>query len=168
MIMDSPMVRIALYQPDIPQNAGATMRLCSCLGLGLDIIEPCGFIMNDKKLRRSGMDYIDNLNLQKHSSWEKFMQKYCGHQRILLLTTKSSVPYTDFTFRSDDILLAGRESAGVSEEVHNQCDERLYIPMPGGGRSLNVVNSLAIVAGEALRQTMKGEDVANTVIRTTQ
>lgn len=148
-----PMLRIALFQPDIPQNTGAAMRLCSCLGLGMDIIEPCGFVLDDRKLRRSGMDYIDSLALTRHRSWEKFLDMYRGRQRIVLLTTKADAAYTDFSFAPTNILLAGRESAGVPENVHNIADARITIPMPGGGRSLNIVNSLAMVAGEALRQT---------------
>ncbi len=147
------MLRIALYQPDIPQNAGATMRLCACLGMGLDIIEPCGFVMDDRKIRRSGMDYIAGLALTKHRSWGAFLDLYQDTNRIVLLTTKTNTAYTDFTFKPGDILLAGRESAGVPDDVHNAAHARVTIPMPGGGRSLNVVNSLAMVAGEALRQT---------------
>lgn len=147
------MPRIALYQPDIPQNAGAAMRLCACLAMGMDIIEPCGFIMDDRKIRRSGMDYVEGLALQKHRSWQAFLDFYQGRQRIILLTTKSETAYTDVAFKPGDILLAGRESAGVPDDVHNAADLRITIPMPGGGRSLNVVNSLAMVAGEALRQT---------------
>lgn len=147
------MLRLALYQPDIPQNTGAAMRLCACLGIGMDIIEPCGFVLDDKKIRRSGMDYIAQLALEKHRNWEAFLDKYQGHRRLVLLTTKGSTPYTAFDFRPDDILLAGRESSGVPDEVHNAAQARIIIPMPGGGRSLNVVNSLAMVTGEALRQT---------------
>ncbi|MCB9996467.1 MAG: tRNA (cytidine(34)-2'-O)-methyltransferase [Rhodospirillales bacterium] len=147
------MLRIALYQPDIPQNTGATMRLCACLGMGLDIIEPCGFVLDDKKIRRSGMDYINSLALARHTSWRHFLDLHQGKQRLVLLTTKAEESFTDFEFRPDDILLAGRESAGVPDDVHNAADARILIPMPGGGRSLNVVNSLAMVAGEALRQT---------------
>lgn len=151
--INAPMIRVALYQPDIPQNTGAAMRLCACLGMGLDIIEPCGFVLDDKKIRRSGMDYVQNLELVRHQSWERFLETYQGKRRIVLLTTKADGPYTDFTFAPDDILLAGRESAGTPEDVHAAADARITIPMPGGGRSLNVVNSLAMVSGEALRQT---------------
>ena len=147
------MLRIALYQPDIPQNTGATMRLCACMGLGMDIIEPCGFLLDDKKIRRSGMDYRNHIAPVRHRSWHNFLDLYRGKNRIVLLTTKAVAPYTTFSFKPDDILLAGQESAGVPEDVHETADARITIPMPGGGRSLNVVNSLAMVAGEALRQT---------------
>lgn len=147
------MLRLALYQPDIPQNTGAAMRLCACLGTGLDIIEPCGFVLDDRKIRRSGMDYIENTDIQRHTSWDRFLDVYQGKRRIILLTTKTETAYTAFTFRPDDILLAGRESAGVPDDVHNTADGRITIPMPGGGRSLNVINASAMVLGEALRQT---------------
>lgn len=147
------MIRVALYQPNIPQNTGAAMRLCACLGFGLDIIEPCGFVLDDRKIRRSGMDYIDNLVLTRHRCWREFLDLYQGRRRIVLLTTKAAQAYTDFAFRPDDILLAGQESAGVPGDVHEAADARLTIPMPGGGRSLNVVNALAMVSGEAVRQT---------------
>ena len=147
------MIRIALYQPDIPQNTGAAMRLTSCLGIGLDIIEPCGFVLDDKKLRRSAMDYIEELDLKRHKSWDSFFNTYNGKNRLVLLSTKAEMTYVNFSFKSGDILLAGRESAGVPDSVHEQVGERITIPMPGGGRSLNVINSLAMVTGEALRQT---------------
>lgn len=147
------MLRIALYQPDIPQNTGAAMRLCACMGMGLDIIEPCGFVLDDKKIRRSGMDYIKNLDMVRHGSWQRFLDTYKDKRRIVLLTTKAETPYTAFTFMDDDILLAGQESAGAPDDVHERANERLTIPMPGGGRSLNVVNALAMVSGEARRQT---------------
>ena len=146
-------MRIALYQPDIPQNTGAAMRLCACMNIGLDIIEPCGFLLDDRKLKRSGMDYIKDTDVIRHISWNKFMDCYKGKNRIILLTTKTSEPYTGFTFMPDDILLAGRESAGVPDDVHKAADAAITIPMPGGGRSLNVVNALSMVTGEALRQT---------------
>jgi tRNA (cytidine/uridine-2'-O-)-methyltransferase len=146
-------MRIALYQPDIPQNCGATMRLCSCLGLELDIIEPCGFLLDNRKLKRSGMDYIGNIKPVRHSSWNRFLDTYQGKARIILLTTKADMVYTRFKFERDDILLAGQESAGVPDHVLGDIDQALTIPMPGNGRSLNVVNALSMVAGEALRQT---------------
>jgi tRNA (cytidine/uridine-2'-O-)-methyltransferase len=147
-------MRIALYQPDIPQNTGAAMRLCACLGLGLDIIEPCGFLWDEKKIHRAAMDYIKHLEYERHASWDNFVGN-TGKSRIILLTTKGSVQYTEFHFHSDDILLAGRESAGVPESVHEYANARIYIPMREGMRALNVVNSLAMVAGEALRQTIQ-------------
>ena len=145
------MIALALYQPDIPQNVGAAIRLCACLGCGLHIIEPCGFPWDVRKIRQSAMDYYDAARLERHGSWEKFREQRRG--RLVLLTTKGAVPYTDFTFQPDDILVAGRESAGVPEDVHNAADARLLIPMRPGFRSLNVINAAAMVLGEALRQT---------------
>ena len=145
-------MRIALFQPDIPQNTGATMRLCACMGLALDIIEPCGFILDNRKLRRSGMDYVKNVDVLKHSSWDRFLECYKNKKRIILLTTQSKTLYTEFAFEENDILLAGRESAGVTQDVINSVDDAITIPMPGDGRSLNVVNALAMVTGEAIRQ----------------
>lgn len=147
------MLRIALYQPDIPQNTGAALRLCACMGTGMDIIEPCGFLWQDKKIKRSGMDYIDSVDLIRHPSWEAFRKEYHGTRRIVLLTTKAGMPYTDFSFEKDDIIMAGRESAGVPDDVHDAVEARLIIPMKEGQRSLNVVNAVAMVLGEAIRQT---------------
>lgn len=144
-------MRLALYEPDIPQNTGTMMRLCACLGVPMDIIEPCGFILNDKNLRRAGMDYLSFLDLQRHASWESFHAQKQG--RLVLLTTKSSQSYLDFTFQPGDILIAGRESAGVPDDVHTACDSRITIPMATGARSINVALSCAMVLGEALRQT---------------
>ena len=144
-------MRLALYQPDIPQNAGAAMRLCACLGVGMDVIEPCGFLWDDKKIKRSAMDYIAGLDLTRHSSWEAFLAARTGN-RLVLLTTRGDLPYTDFTFATGDILLTGRESAGVPEDVHDRADARVIIPMQPGMRSLNVINAAAMVLGEALRQ----------------
>lgn len=145
------MINLALYQPDIPQNVGAAMRLCACLGLPLDIIEPCGFPFDEGKIRRSGMDYIDHVALKRHMSWPSFREASAG-RRVILLTTKTTASYLDFSFRSGDILLAGRESAGVPDEVHDACDARITIPMASGMRSINVVNACAMVCGEAIRQ----------------
>lgn len=145
-------MRLALYQPDIPQNAGAAMRLCACLGVGMDVIEPCGFLWDDKKIKRSAMDYIAGLDLARHSGWESFLSARPGH-RLVLLTTRGDLPYTAFTFAPGDILLTGRESAGVPDDVHGRADARLIIPMQPGMRSLNVINAAAMVLGEALRQT---------------
>lgn len=144
---------LALYQPDIPQNVGAAMRLCACLGAGLEIIEPCGFIWDDRKIRQSAMDYYDVCGLVRHSSWEKFRDLYKGKRRLVLLTTKTAEAYTGFAFTPGDVLLMGRESAGVPEDVHAAADARLTIPMQPGLRSLNVVNAAAMVMGEFLRQT---------------
>ena len=144
-------MRLALYEPDIPQNTGTLMRLAACFNLPVDIIEPCGFIFNDQKMRRAGMDYLDIVDYTRHDSWEKFYARRQG--RIVLLTTKGSEPYQKFTFRNDDILLLGRESAGVPDFVHQAADARLRIPMRPETRSINVADSGAIVLGEALRQT---------------
>ncbi len=133
------------------------MRLCACLGLGLDIIEPCGFPWDDTKIRRSAMDYIDAVKLTRHDSWDKFQSAYPGQRRVLM-TTKAAVPYTDFKFQNGDILIAGRESAGVPDDVHNAADGRIFIPMAPGMRSLNVINSAAMIAGEALRQINTGDN----------
>lgn len=145
-------LRLALYQPDMPQNTGAMMRLGACLGVALDIIDPCGFVWDDKKLRRVAMDYIDHLHYARHRDWESFLDQV-GPRRIVLLTTKGATPYTDFVFRPDDVLMVGRESAGVPDAVHDRADGRVIIPMAPGLRSLNVALSAAMVLGEALRQT---------------
>ncbi len=146
-------MKIALYQPDIPQNVGAMMRLCACMGVGLEVIEPCGFVWDEKKIRKSAMDYYDHIDLRRYNSWDNFYSGRAGKQRIILMSTKSSDPYADFCFREDDILLAGRESAGVPDEVHACADARIFIPMRAGFRSLNVVNATSMILGEALRQT---------------
>jgi len=146
------MIEIALYQPDIPQNVGAAIRLCACLGVRLHIIEPCGFPFNDKKIKQSGMDYLDQVELIRHNSWQSFTSNAEG-KRLILMTTKSSEPYTNFTFKDGDILIAGRESSGVPEDVHEVVDHRLLIPMTGKARSLNIINATAMITGEALRQT---------------
>jgi tRNA (cytidine/uridine-2'-O-)-methyltransferase len=147
-------MRIALYQPDMPQNAAALIRLAACLGLSVEVIEPCGFLWDDRRLRRVGMDYLDRVALRRHRSWEAFRtaEGLAGARR-LLLTTAADQPYTAFAFRPDDVLILGRESAGVPEAVHADVNARLGIPMAAGARSLNVVVAAAMVAGEALRQT---------------
>ena len=147
-------MKIALYQPDIPQNLGAMMRLCACTGTSLDIIEPCGFLWNERKIKQSAMDYYNKANITRHNNWDNFLvlqQK--RHQRIILMTTKSSTPYYNFEFRDSDILLAGRESAGVPDDVHSAMDGRVCIPMDGDFRSLNIVNATSMILGEAIRQT---------------
>lgn len=144
-------MRIALYQPDIPQNLGAMMRLCACMDTGLDIIEPCGFLWNERKIRQSAMDYFDHIAPVRHESWDAF--KIATQGRIVLMTTKAAQSYLDFDFREDDILLAGRESAGVPDHVHKSADGRICIPMHADFRSLNIVNATAMILGEALRQT---------------
>lgn len=145
-------MRLALYEPDIPQNTGTIMRLCACLGVPLDIIEPCGFMLSDKNLKRAGMDYLEHLDMTKHASWNAFQAAMQG-KRVVLMTTKTSDTYLDFSFGKDDILLAGRESAGVPDDVHAACSSRVTIPMAGGLRSLNVAIASAMVLAEALRQT---------------
>lgn len=144
-------MRLALYEPDIPQNAGTLMRLCACLNLPMDIIEPCGFVLSDKNLRRAGMDYLDLLDLTRHDSWAAFCTYHAG-KRIVLMTTKADATFLDFRFEKDDILLAGRESAGVPEHVHAACS-RIRIPVTAETRSLNVAIASAMVLTEALRQT---------------
>ena len=147
-------MRIALYQPDIPGNAGAVMRTAACLGVGVDIIGPSGFAVSDRKLRRAGMDYLDRVDLADHQSWDAFRERQAGNGgRLVLLTTKAERSYLQFTFRADDILLLGRESAGVPEEVHDAAEHAIKVPMVPGMRSLNVAQALAMVLGEALRQT---------------
>ncbi len=147
-------MRIALYQPDIPQNTGTILRLAACMGIGVDIIEPCGFVLDDKRMRRAGMDYLHRVDLVRHNSWDSYMEaKKDQGGRLLLLSTKAAHLYTDFTYKKDDTLLLGRESEGVPANVHDRADERLIIPMAEGMRSLNVAISGAMVLGEALRQT---------------
>ncbi|HQX27424.1 MAG TPA: tRNA (cytidine(34)-2'-O)-methyltransferase [Alphaproteobacteria bacterium] len=146
---------IAMYQPDIPQNVGAMMRLAACTGVELHIIEPCGFPWDERKIRQSGMDYVDNMDYTRHESWAKFRENTAG-RRLVLLTTKGAEPYYNFEFQDGDIILAGRESAGVPDEVHNAAHARLLIPMAGSARSLNVVNATSMVLGEALRQANGG------------
>ncbi len=145
-------MRLALYQPDIPQNAGAVIRLGACLGVEIDLIEPLGFILDDRRLRRVHMDYLEHVRITRHISWEAFLEaKVAG--RLVLLTTAGDIRYTEFRYDPDDILLLGRESAGVPEEVHRCAAARLYVPLRAGLRSLNVAIAAAIVLGEALRQT---------------
>ncbi len=144
-------MRLALFQPDIPQNTGTLLRLGACLGVPVDIIEPCGFPFSDKGLKRSGMDYLGHADIKRHASWEHFLETR-GEARILLLSTKAAQKYTDFTFETGDILLLGRESAGVPDEIHEVADARLLIPMTPETRSLNVAMAGAMVLGEAMRQ----------------
>jgi tRNA (cytidine/uridine-2'-O-)-methyltransferase len=149
-----PMIRLALYQPDIPQNTGTMLRLAACLGVPVDIVEPAGFDVSDRHLRRSGMDYLERAAVTRHVSWRAFedwrAQQGC---RLVLATTKGAVPYVDLPYRPDDIVLVGRESAGVPDEVHAAADARVVIPMRAGMRSLNVAAASAMILGEALRQT---------------
>jgi len=150
-------MRLALYQPDIPQNTGTLLRLGACLDLELDIIEPCGFVFSEKALKRAGMDYLEKVKYRRHNSWNDFLTYRAEHQdeygRLVLLTTKASSPYFDFEFQANDIILMGRESAGVPQCVHETVDARLIIPMNENARSINVAVSAVMVVGEALRQT---------------
>ena len=143
--------KIALYEPDIPQNTAAIIRTCACLGAKLEIIEPCGFLLSDKRFKRVVMDYMDLEQIEFYQSSEKFFEKK-QNQRIVLMTTKGSISYTKFKFKSDDTILFGRESAGVPEKVHQIIDNRVKIPMNDKVRSLNIASSVAIVLAESLRQ----------------
>ncbi|MAF48423.1 MAG: tRNA (cytidine(34)-2'-O)-methyltransferase [Rhodospirillales bacterium] len=143
--------RLALFEPDIPQNTGAMLRLCACLNVAVDVIEPCGFVFGDRRLRRAGMDYADRVQLERHASWADF-QAERADSRLILMTTKAITSYTDFAFRGGDSIIMGSESAGVPDVVHEAVDARLIIPLAGGMRSLNVAQAAAMVLGEALRQ----------------
>ena len=143
--------KIALYEPDIPQNTAAIIRTCACLGAKLEIIEPCGFLLSDKRFKRVVMDYMDLEQIEFYQSSEKFFEKK-QNQRIVLMTTKGSISYTEFKFKSDDTILFGRESAGVPEKIHKLIRDRLKIPMNDKVRSLNIASSVAIVLAESLRQ----------------
>ena len=147
------MPRLALYQPDIPQNTGTMLRLAACLGVPVDIIEPAGFDVSDRNFRRAGLDYLDQTEIVRHRSWRTFEDwRKAKGSRLILATTKASLPYTDFNFAPSDILLLGRESAGVPDEVHGAADARIVIPLHLGLRSLNVAVAAAMILGEALRQ----------------
>lgn len=149
-------MRLVLFQPDIPQNTGTLMRLAAGLGLPLDLIEPCGFVLDDRRLRRAGMDYLDQLIWIRHSSWEAYAASpQVG--RLVLLTTRAAQPYTGFAFAPDDRIMVGQESAGVPDAVHDAADARLVIPLRPPARSLNVAISAAMVLGEALRQTASAD-----------
>jgi tRNA (cytidine/uridine-2'-O-)-methyltransferase len=154
-------MRLVLFEPDIPQNTGALMRLAAALGVPMDLVEPCGFVLEDRRLRRAGMDYLDRLDLTRHSSWAAYCRDTGGSDtggggagggRLVLLTTRAAIPYTRFAFRANDRLLLGRESAGVPDEVHEAAGARLVIPLTPPARSLNVALAAAMVLGEALRQ----------------
>ena len=150
-------MRLALFQPDIPQNVGAAVRLTACLGVGLDIVEPCGFPLGDRGLRRAAMDYGALARVERHLSFGDFVRGAAtSGRRVVLLTTQSPVRLYDFKFRPDDILMVGRESAGVPDEVRGAAAATIRIPMAPGARSMNVVTAAAIALGEALRQTAAG------------
>ena len=145
-------MRLALFQPDIPQNLGAAIRLAACLGVHLEVIEPCGFPLSAKELKRTAMDYSDKIVVQRRASWTEFVNAPERQEgRLILFTTRGAKPYNDFEFQPSDTLLFGRESAGAPDEVHAAADARLFIPIHG--RSLNVTHTAAMALGEALRQT---------------
>jgi tRNA (cytidine/uridine-2'-O-)-methyltransferase len=148
-------MRIALYQPDIPQNTGTILRLCACLGIEAHIVGPAGFPTTDRAFRRAGMDYLDAVTIVRHRSWQDF-EAWRGEMRhrLVLFTTAAPLSYLDYRYRADDVLLFGRESAGVPEDVHRAADARVTIPLRPGLRSLNVAVAAAMAAGEALRQTV--------------
>lgn len=150
-------MRLVLYEPDIPQNLGAAIRLCACLGVGLDIVEPCGFLLNDRSIKRASMDYAQSALVTHHNSWEAFKayraRDLSPKSRLILFTTKSAAPYTQFQFQHDDMIMMGRESAGVPQSVHDYVDHRLFIPIAIETRSINVINAASMALGEALRQT---------------
>ena len=146
-------MRLALYHPEIPQNTGTLMRLCACMSISLDIIHPCGFVFDDRRLRRAGLDYTDRTAVHHHTTWEAFHAWARNeNHRIILLDAKAEIPYTDFSFQTGDILLMGQESSGVPEDVFQAIPQRLCIPMAPHCRSLNVSLAAAMVIGEGLRQ----------------
>jgi tRNA (cytidine/uridine-2'-O-)-methyltransferase len=146
-------MRIALYEPDIPQNTGTILRLCACFGIEAHIIEPAGFDASDRAFRRAGMDYLDQVTLVRHAAWSKFEAwRKAERLQLVLFTTKGATPYLEHHFRPGEVLLFGRESAGVPEQVHRAADARLLIPMREGLRALNVAMTVAMAAGEAMRQ----------------
>lgn len=151
----APLLRLALYQPDIPQNTGTMLRMCACLGVAAEIIEPAGFPVSDRAFRRAGMDYLDEVAIGRHDSWRAFeawRRGQAGAPRLVLTTTRGAVSHAGFAFRPGDVVMVGRESAGVPEEVHAAADARIVVPIRPGLRSVNVAVTAAIVVGEALRQ----------------
>ena len=149
-------IHIALFQPDIPGNTGTILRMAACLGLAIHVIEPAGFDLSDRGLKRAGMDYLEQAALTRHLDWEHFNNwRLSENRRLVLLSTKAAQPYTDFSYRPDDILLFGRESAGVPDYVHETSEERIIIPMVEGARSLNLALSVAMATGEFIRQIKK-------------
>ena len=145
-------MRLALFQPDIPQNLGAAIRLAACLGVPLDVIEPCGFPLSDAAIRRAAMDYAAFAQVTRHGGWRDFRAESAPSGRLVLFTTRGATPLHDVAFAANDILLFGRESAGVPDEVHDAADARVVIPLAPGARSLNVVTAATLALGEALRQ----------------
>ena len=146
-------MRLALFQPDIPQNLGAAIRLAACLGVPLDVIEPCGFPLSDAAIRRAAMDYAAIAQVKRHAGWRDFRDDLTRTGRLVLFTTRAATPFHDFAFEASDVLLFGRESAGAPDEVHAAADARLLIPLAPGARSLNLVTAATLALGEALRQT---------------
>jgi tRNA (cytidine/uridine-2'-O-)-methyltransferase len=148
------MLRLALYQPDIPQNTGTMLRMAACVGIAVEIIEPAGFDVSDRNFRRAGLDYLEAVEIKRHPSWHAFEASRTERGlRLVLATTKASRAYTEAAFGPEDVVLFGRESAGVPDEVHAAADLRIRVPMRPGMRSLNVAVSAAMILGEALRQT---------------
>lgn len=146
-------MRLALYQPDIPQNAGTIMRMAACLGVPVDLIEPAGFDASDRNLRRAGLDYLRHLDLTRHVGFSAFDEaRRAAGRRLILATTRGAMPHWDFSFAPGDVIMVGRESAGVPDEVHDLADARLLVQMREGLRSLNVAVAAAMILGEALRQ----------------
>jgi tRNA (cytidine/uridine-2'-O-)-methyltransferase len=144
-------MRFVLFEPDIPQNAGSLIRLGACMGVPLDVIEPCGFVFSEAQMRRAGMDYVGLADVVRHVSWAAYIAQAKG--RIVLATTRAAMPYAEYSFVPDDNIVLGRESAGVPDAVHDRADARLRIPMKSGLRSINVAQAGAMILGEALRQT---------------
>ena len=144
-------MNLVLYQPDIPQNTGTLLRLAACLGIAVDLIEPTGFVLDDRRLRRAGLDYLEGVALTRHASWDAY-RAAAGPGRLVLLTTRGRVRYTDFRFAAADRVMVGRETGGVPDAVHAAADASLVIPMVPGVRSINVACAAAMVLGEALRQ----------------
>ena len=149
--LTNPRPKIALFEPDIPQNTAAIIRTCACLGAKLEIIEPCGFLLSDKRFKRVVMDYMDEKDIEFYKSSEDFF-RFKKNQRIILMTTKASISYTKFKFDKNDTILFGRESAGVPENIHKLIKNRLKIPMKSNKRSLNIASSVAIILAESLKQ----------------
>jgi tRNA (cytidine/uridine-2'-O-)-methyltransferase len=148
-----PLLRLALFEPDIPQNTGALLRVAACFGVPVDLIEPFGFVLDDRRIRRAALDYAARATICRHVTWAAFLARRHSGSRLVLLTTRGSVPLHRFAFAADDTLLLGRESAGVPDVVHERADARVRIPMRAGARSLNVAVAGAIALAEALRQT---------------
>ena len=153
-------IRLALFQPDIPQNAAAVIRTAACLGVKVDVIEPCGFLWGDNRMRRAGLDYLNKTNITLHPGWDFFQEKYPDRRRILL-TTKTDSCYTKFQFEYGDILLLGRETAGVPKSIHKSLNYKITIPMKRGLRSFNLGVAAAMVTGEALRQLEAFPEIGN-------